>query len=123
MSTKRGISGVIVSPDLKSMEDTRKRVASAYRIIHAIQRAFSRLTPALLLFASHVRPVLEYGLPAAYPLTKSERDMIEKVQRRGSKSFPELWDLSPTGLTVEPVPFGLSSSPRRSDIHSVYSTR
>ncbi|CAH8492055.1 unnamed protein product [Dicrocoelium dendriticum] len=88
--------GVIVSPDLKSIEDTRKRVASAYRILHAIRRAFSRLTPALfrLLFASHVRPVLEYGLPAAYPLTKSERDMIEKVQRRGSKSVPELRDLS-----------------------------
>ncbi|CAH8458231.1 unnamed protein product [Dicrocoelium dendriticum] len=87
--------GVIVSPDLRSSQDTMKRVAAAYRMFHAIRRAFCRLTPELfrLLFTSHVRPILEYGLPAAYPLSKSERDMIEKVQRRGSKFVSELRDL------------------------------
>ena len=39
-----------------------------------------------ILFISHVRPILEFGLPAAFPLTKGESDLIERVQRRGSKS-------------------------------------
>ncbi|CAH8575535.1 unnamed protein product [Dicrocoelium dendriticum] len=88
--------GVVLSSDLKSNEDTKKKVAAAYRMFHSIRRAFSRLTPGIfrLLFTSHVRPLLEYGLPAAYPLTKFECDMIEKVQRRGSKSVAELRDLS-----------------------------
>ena len=38
------------------------------------------------LFVSHVRPVLEFGQPATNPITKGECDLLERVQRRGSKA-------------------------------------
>ncbi|CAI2739050.1 unnamed protein product [Dicrocoelium dendriticum] len=86
---------VLVSSDLRTTQDTLRRVAAANRMSHAIRRAFSRLTPDIfrLLFTSHVRPILEYGLPALFPLTKFECDLIEKVQRRASKYILELRDL------------------------------
>ncbi|CAH8534068.1 unnamed protein product [Dicrocoelium dendriticum] len=87
--------GVIISPDHKSNQDTKKKVVAAYRMFHSIRSA-SRLTQGLfrLLFTSHVRPLLRRGLPATYPLTNFECDMIGKVQRRGSRSVSELRDLS-----------------------------
>ena len=80
--------GVIVSRDLKTGPDTARRVSAATRLFSAIRRSFARMTPDVfrILFISHVRPILEFGLPAAFPLAKGESDLIERVQRRGSKS-------------------------------------
>ncbi|CAI2737749.1 unnamed protein product [Dicrocoelium dendriticum] len=84
--------GVLISPDLRTTQDTLRKVASATRMLCAIRRSFYKLTPQnfRLLFSSHVRPILEYGLPAIHPLTKFECELIEKVQRRGSKSVSML---------------------------------
>ena len=43
---------------------------------------------------SHIRPILEYGQPAVYPITKSESLMLERVQRRGSKLVTGLWNMT-----------------------------
>ena len=88
--------GVMISSDLKSHADTTRKVGSATRFLGAIRRAFSRLTPELFrtLFCSHVRPILEYGQPAVYPLPAGESELIERVQRRGSKSVFGLRHLS-----------------------------
>jgi hypothetical protein len=87
--------GVLVAPDFKTASDTLKKVSSATRMFFAIRRSFTRMTPKVfsLLFSSYVRPILEYGLPAIHPLFKYEKDMIERVQRRGSKSVIGLTDL------------------------------
>ena len=79
--------GVMSSSSLKTKEDTAKKVGSASRMWWAIRRSFSVMTPEIfkVLFASHVRPILEYGLRATYPLAKGERDKLEKVQRRATK--------------------------------------
>jgi hypothetical protein len=79
--------GVIISSDLRTSADTAKKVASATRVLHGIRRAFASLTPDIFrkLFVSLVRPILEYGSPAVYPMTMGEAELLEKVQRRGSK--------------------------------------
>ena len=79
--------GVVVTADLKTMSDTVRKAAAASRALHRVRRAFYQLTPEIFrrLFTSLVRPILEYGLPAAYPMTAGEVDLLERVQRRGSK--------------------------------------
>jgi hypothetical protein len=86
--------GVIVSSDFKTLTDTSRKVTSATRLLHSIRRGFSCLNRNIFkrLFVSLVRPVLEYGLPAVFPMTKGEQDMIEKVQRRGTKWVTGLHD-------------------------------
>ncbi|CAH8550583.1 unnamed protein product [Dicrocoelium dendriticum] len=85
---------------------------------HAIRRAFSRLTPEIfrILFTSHVRPILEYGLPAICPLTRFECNMIEKVQRRASKSILELRDLPYPHRLQRMHLFSLEYRRRRGDL-------
>ena len=79
--------GIHVTYDLKSASNSRHRAQSASRLLWAIRRSFDRLTPNVfrILFTSHVRPILEYGQPATYPVTKGEIEVLELVQRRGSK--------------------------------------
>ena len=79
--------GVMVSSTLKSKADTNRKAASASRLWWAVRRSFSVITPVMfqILYASQVRPLLEYGLPASYPLTKGECDSLERVQRRATK--------------------------------------
>ena len=88
--------GVFLSSDFKSSSDTRRKVASAVRMSCALRRSFTSMTPEVfrLLFVSHVRPILEYGCPAVFPLFNYEKVMIEKVLRRSSRSVPALQGLS-----------------------------
>ncbi|CAI2738311.1 unnamed protein product [Dicrocoelium dendriticum] len=115
--------GILVSPDLRTTEDTLRKIAAANRMFCAIRRSFSRMTPEVfrLLFSPHVRPILEYGLPAAYPFTKTERVMIERVQRRGSKSISALRDLPYTQRLRQMNMFPLDYRRRRGDL--IYTRR
>ncbi|CAI2736989.1 unnamed protein product [Dicrocoelium dendriticum] len=86
--------GIVVTPDLKSTEDTSRKVASANELFFAVRPSFSRLTPIFrLVFTLHVRLILANGIPAAYPLSKFECNLIKKVQRRGFKSILKLRNL------------------------------
>jgi hypothetical protein len=88
--------GVILKSDFTTTADTLKKVASATKMFWAIRRSFSNITPVAfrLLFSAFVRPILEYGLPACFPIWKYEKELIERVQRRSSKTVPALRDLS-----------------------------
>lgn len=88
--------GILVSGSLKSKPDSLRKAAAASRMMWAIRRSFATLKPQTfqLLFGSHVRPILEYGLPASYPLTKGEKSELEKVQRRATKMVSGLQQLS-----------------------------
>ncbi|CAH8570249.1 unnamed protein product [Dicrocoelium dendriticum] len=78
--------GVLISANIRTTQDTLRKIASATRMLCAIRRSFYKLTLQnfRLLFFSHVRPILEYSLPAIHPLTKFAYESIEKVQRGGS---------------------------------------
>jgi ribonuclease P/MRP protein subunit RPP40 len=84
--------GVLVTTDLKTMADSKKRATSANKMMWAIRRSFDQMTPGIFLplFAAHVRPILEYGQPAVCPLTKQEVYLLERVQRRGTKGVAGL---------------------------------
>ena len=88
--------GIITRWDLLSCSDTAKKVAAANRAFQSIRRAFSRLTVPIFLriFSEYIRPVLEFGGPASYPLTLGEADKIEGVQRRATKRIQGFFDLS-----------------------------
>jgi hypothetical protein len=88
--------GMIVSSDLKTKLETTRKIASATRMLHSIRRGFSCLNEHSFkqLFVSIVRPILEYGLPAAFPETKGEQSLVEKVQRRGTKWVTGLREMS-----------------------------
>ena len=79
--------GVFVSNNLKTSRHTEKVCASARGILGAIRRSFYKLSPTAFktLYASHVRPRLEYGGAAAYPITLGELDQIERVQRAATR--------------------------------------
>ena len=75
------------------------------KIQHSTQKAYSKsillsgcfLSRNLKLltaaFTSYVRPLLEYASPVWSPHLIKDIDAIEKVQRRFTKSFPNLRDL------------------------------
>ena len=115
--------GTIISSDFKSAPDTSKKAASASRLLAMIKRSFSKMSADVFktLFTSHVRPVLEYGQPATYPVTKGESDSLERVQRRGTKWVTGLrsvpYDLRLKQLNL----FPLSYRRRRADL--IYTRR
>ena len=117
VSTERDL-GVIVSSDLKTGSDTDRRVSTASRLYGAIRRSFACMTPEIFrtLFTTHVRPILEYGLPASFPLTKGESDRIERVQRRGSKTVLGLRDLEYAQRLCSLNLFSLEYRRRRGDL-------
>jgi hypothetical protein len=84
--------GVMVTPDLKSAEESKRKALAASKLLWSIRRSFQRITPELFrrLFTSHVRPILEYGQPAFCPITKRECQLLERVQRRGTKAVEGL---------------------------------
>ena len=79
--------GVMVSSTLKTAAHTDRVCAAARRMLGAIRRSFAKLTPTAftLLYACHVRPRLEYGGTAAYPITLGELEQIERVQRAATR--------------------------------------
>jgi hypothetical protein len=115
--------GTIVSADQKSSSDTIKRVGAASRLFWAIRRSFSGMTADIfrLLFSSHIRPILEFGQPAAYPLTKWESDLIERVQRRGSKCIMGFRQLTYQQRLQNLGMFSLAYRRRRCDL--IYTRR
>lgn len=79
--------GSLITSDFKTMPDTIKKVSSATKMMWSIRRAFQSITPILFkkIFSSYIRPILEFGLPSSFPMSKGEAVLIEQVQRRGSR--------------------------------------
>ena len=88
--------GILMSPDLKMSDETKRRATAASKLFWAIRRSFSCLTIEIFrtLFMSHVRPILEYGQPAFHPILKQDSRRLENVQRRGSKLVAGLKNFS-----------------------------
>ena len=88
--------GVIIDSKLKFEDHITKKVNKANAIMGAIRRSYKYLdeNTFLLLFKALVRPHLEYAAAAWCPWTQKLVDLIEGVQRRGTKLIPNLKDLS-----------------------------
>ena len=110
--------GIIVSADFKSILETNRKVAVSSRVLAMLRRAFSCWTPDIFrkLFTSFVRPLLEYGQPAFFPMTKGECDRLESVQRRGTRWIPALRGLTYPERLEHLDLFSLDYRRRRGDL-------
>ena len=79
--------GVILSSSLKTQANTIKVCGAANGIVGAIRRSFGSISQTAFktLYASHIRPRLEYGSVATYPCTAGEMNKLEQVQRRATR--------------------------------------
>jgi hypothetical protein len=115
--------GVIVTSDFKSEAETYRKVTSATRLFYAVKRAFLNMSPTIFrrLYSAHIRPILEYGSPAWYPVTKQETDALERVQRRATKLVTGLYGLPYEERLLRLNLFSLAYRRRRGDL--IYTRR
>ena len=87
--------GVMVRSDLKTSDHSAKCRVAALRSFWALKRTFSSwsIASARTLYTAYVRPILEYGVAAAFPCTVSEEQNLERVQRLATRLVPELSDM------------------------------
>ena len=87
--------GILIDDKLTFSAHIRSSTKKAYFKSILLSRFFLSRNPKLLTaaFTSYVRPLLEYASPVWSPHLIKDIDAIEKVQRRFTKSFPNLRDL------------------------------
>ena len=81
----------MISSNFESNDDTNKRIGLPYLSYMQFKRlSQARLrSPSTALF-SNVRPILEYGFPATFPLTQGEATSLERVLRHRTRAMQEL---------------------------------
>ena len=93
-STEERDLGVIVDSLLKFHANTIKSVSQANTNLGLIKRTVTSRSPLvfLKLYKALVRPVLDFGMCAAFPAYKGDVRLIEGVQRRATKVITNLGD-------------------------------
>ncbi len=88
--------GVHITSDLKSNFHCQKIFTSANQISSLILKTFENKSPNFLfkLFQVYVRPKLEYASPVWSPWLQNDINLVEKIQRKFTKSIPSLSELS-----------------------------
>ena len=78
--------GILIDSKLNFQEHVNKKVKQANSILGIIKRSFKTLNKDsfIPLYKALVRPILEYGQPAWFPLYEREADALEAVQRRAT---------------------------------------
>ena len=86
--------GVIIQNDLKCSSQCIKAVKIANRGLGTIKRTFSVKDKNVILplYKSSVGPYLEYGVQAWRPHYRKDIDLLEGVQRQGTKLISSLED-------------------------------
>ena len=84
--------GIIVRDDLKTIDKTKSSRVAALRALWSLKRSFSSWTIpiARTLYCACIRPILEYGVSAAFPITAKEKHLLERVQQLATRMIPEL---------------------------------
>ena len=115
--------GILINNKLTLSAHIRSSTKNAYSKSILLSRCFLSRNPKLLTaaFTSYVRPLLEYPSPVWSPHLIKDIDAIVKVQRRLTKSFPNLCDLPyPIRIShLNIIPLG----ERRSNIDLITSYR
>ena len=114
--------GVLIDVDLKFRQHAAAAVAKASQILAVIKRSFSLLdrTTLPLLYKTLVRPHLEYGNVIWGPFNRADQKLIERVQRRATKTVEDVRSLPYTDrLRCLNIP-SLYYRRRRGDMIMVY---
>jgi hypothetical protein len=88
--------GVHIDDKLTFDEHINAKVNKANSVMGVIRRTFEYLneTTFLMLYKALVRPHLEYANQVWAPMYKRQEEVLENVQRRGTKLIPGYHDLS-----------------------------
>ena len=88
--------GVTISADMKVSEQCGIAASKGNQILGLIRRNITYKGKKLIipLYKAIVRPHLEYCIQAWRPYHKKDIDTLERIQRRATKTIPELRDLS-----------------------------
>jgi ribonucleases P/MRP protein subunit RPP40 len=81
--------GILISNDLKWHQQVSAVVSKANRMLGVLVKTFRYWDVNLMrqLNCVFIRPLLEYGIPAWNSLSKNDSRLLEKVQRRVTKSL------------------------------------
>jgi len=84
--------GIIISKDLKVSQQCKQAYAKASRMLGLINRSIKHKDRDILLslYKSLVRPHLEYCIPAWSPHCVKDKELIERIQHRFTRMFPDL---------------------------------
>jgi hypothetical protein len=114
--------GVFVDPDLSFRKHINTIVNKANRIIGIIKRTFDYRDSDMInrLYCSLVRPHLEYANSVWAPRLRKDINAIENVQRRATKTIPELSQKSYTERLTSLQLYSLAYRRRRGDMIHVF---
>ena len=84
--------GIMISKDLKWVDQTVKATNAAKAIIAQLRNSFTYFDAELvrLLYVSLIRPHLEYAVPVWNPYLRKDIEKIENVQHRATKLVPSI---------------------------------
>ena len=84
--------GLIISSDLKWVNQIDKAANNAKSIIAQIRNSFSYFDAELvrLLYVSLIRPHLEFAVSVWNPYQKKDIDKLEKIQHKATKLVPKI---------------------------------
>jgi len=87
--------GSVITIDFKVSQQCNQAYAKASRMLGFIDRSIKHKDRDILLslYKSLVRPHLEYCIPAWSPPYVKDKELIEPIQHRFTRMFPELWKL------------------------------
>ena len=88
--------GVTISADMKVSEQCGIAASKGNQMFGLIRRNITYKDKKLIipLYKAIVSPHLEYCIQTWRPYRKKDIDTLERIQRRATKNFPELRDLS-----------------------------
>lgn len=88
--------GIITRSDLKTKSHTKMILQRGYRMLWALRRSISLWTRQTVpkLLTTFIRPILEYGAPAYFPITKGECSQLERIQRIATRLIPDLRNMN-----------------------------
>lgn len=101
---------MLVSSTLRTGSHTDRACVSAWEMVASIRRSFGRLSleSLLIMYASHLRPHMEYGIPASFLFEGGGTVNLDRVQRAalpmvvGLLGFSYECRLQATGLFPPP---------------------
>ena len=95
-TVKENDLGVTISADMKVSEQCGIAASKGNQILALIKRNITYKEKKLIipLYKAIVRPHIEYCIQAWRPYCKKDIDTLERIQRRATKTIPELRDLS-----------------------------
>jgi hypothetical protein len=114
--------GLLNRSDMKTKSHTTHIVKKGFRFLWALRRSFKYWNAEAVprLVNTFIRPLMEYGAPAYFPITKGECGQLERIQRTATRLIPALRSYSYLERCVRLDMFTLEYRRTRMDLIFTY---